>query len=692
MAKDVEIVIPYKPHARQLEAHLCKAPYILYGGAMSGGKMLCVETEIPTPSGFVPLKDIHVGDVVFGSNGKPCIVTNETPEKTSVNCFEFIFSSGAKVYADGDHLWKCWGTKNRKRDKAQVKSTQMLYSEYQRGKKSAIEVTGPVEYITKSTVDPYAAGHNVLRNPDMGLLLMSFTERQKLLGGVFDKIGTLQKDTGVIETHRQDVHDFVVALVSSLGYRLNTICRGHFWDIRFKGPIYSKREGFQNLEAGGIVRIKNIVKCDKQLPMKCLEVDSPDHTYLVTKYHVPTHNSMFLVHDMLQYALDFKGNKVGIFRWEGDVFMKTTYITMRDHILGIPGLVKRHNKNAKEITLFNGSEIRYGGLKPSSAASGDILATIKSSEFGGIYIDEATDVPEEVMKILPTRMSRTWAINTANGLRQRVPPRLVLTCNPELGYIKKTFIDSPKEGYAFIPAKFTDNPYNDETQIETIKETLGDRSEQYFEGSWDAVADWDSVFKSEYLIAATKYSYAPVATDDMVFGVDVAGKGDDLTVITLRHGRRAVIIAKGNIKDTMATANMVYSLYEKYTPSLIYCDGIGNGEGVCDRLLEFELPVIPVIGSESPDKPTFLNKRAENYWNLRMLLERGEVDLPNDPDLINEMGVIKYGMDNTDRAIKIESKTLLKKRLGKSPDLADSVVYAFIGTADPPVLSGILEG
>ena len=50
--------------------------------------------------------------------------------------------------------------------------------------------------------------------------------------------------------------------------------------------------------------IKNIEYIGKGIPMMCIEVDSPTHTYLCTEHHIPTHNSLFLKQLCLIKALE----------------------------------------------------------------------------------------------------------------------------------------------------------------------------------------------------------------------------------------------------------------------------------------------------------------------------------------------------------------------------------------------------
>ena len=68
------------------------------------GKQLALDYPIPTPTGFKLMKDIHVGDYVLGSNGKPVKVTFESvPE--SKPYYKITFNTGEVIECCEDHLW-----------------------------------------------------------------------------------------------------------------------------------------------------------------------------------------------------------------------------------------------------------------------------------------------------------------------------------------------------------------------------------------------------------------------------------------------------------------------------------------------------------------------------------------------------------------------------------------------------------
>lgn len=80
-------------------------PVILLVGSRGGGKAESIENEIPTPSGFTKMKDIKVGDFVFGSDGKPTEVIATTDIMHDRDCYNVEFSNGAIVRCDKSHLW-----------------------------------------------------------------------------------------------------------------------------------------------------------------------------------------------------------------------------------------------------------------------------------------------------------------------------------------------------------------------------------------------------------------------------------------------------------------------------------------------------------------------------------------------------------------------------------------------------------
>ena len=390
--------------------------------------------------------------------------------------------------------------------------------------------------------------------------------------------------------------------------------------------------------------------------------------------------SYWLCMDALRLCLAWNHNVVGIYRWEFASFKSTTFATMQETILGrYGGFVAEHNQNDKWIRLKNGSLIRYGGLKPSESASADILKVAKSLELNAIYLDEATDVPQKVFDFLGTRLGRVRCQWAATGEWERPSGRLRCTCNPEICYLKTIFIDSPRPGHQFIRSTWKDNAANLPEDFEQV--AFGHMSKEwrarYRDGDWTAATDVDVLLPPELLLRAVRTSLPAVG--EVELGVDVASAGDDRSSVFKRVGPRAELLWAGHEPNILVLSAKVMAYADRIKPRTIKVDAVGLGEGVWRDLEREGYPVVPMVGGASArdESRNFRNQRAEIYWGFRERLQEGKADLPDYPELIQELGTIRYSQSASGQTVQIESKKEIKKRLGHSPDLADGCVYCY---------------
>ena len=80
------------------------------------------------------------------------------------------------------------------------------------------------------------------------------------------------------------------------------------------------------------------------------------------------------------------------------------------------------------------------------------------------------------------------------------------------------------------------------------------------------------------------------------------------------------------------------------------------------------------MGSAAQDRERFVNLKAERYWYLRERFQRGEVSGLND-EMLAELASISYLIDSHGKTA-IEDKASVKSTLGRSPDLAESLMLA----------------
>jgi phage terminase large subunit len=208
----------------------------------------------------------------------------------------------------------------------------------------------------------------------------------------------------------------------------------------------------------------------------------------------------------------------------------------------------------------------------------------------------------------------------------------------------------------------------------------------------------------------------------LVLGCDPARLGPDASALCVRQGAHVREFVQWRNHDTMQTADRVMVEVRRLFGDVgqvdsVWVDQIGLGGGVLDRLGEL-LPRItheaipqPIAlagqarpyryapsamgfdagkrpGHESKKRKTkntvadrFVNNRALAYWHVRKLLEDGKLALPPIAELDEELLATRVRF-NPDGRTQIEAKDDIRKRLGRSPDLADALVISFAPDLD----------
>lgn len=172
-----------------------------------------------------------------------------------------------------------------------------------------------------------------------------------------------------------------------------------------------------------------------------------------------------------------------------------------------------------------------------------------------------------------------------------------------------------------------------------------------------------------------------------VIGVDVARYGDDQTVIALRVGSVAAIMARYRGKSTMQTVDEITAIISQVKPAAVFIDDVGVGGGVVDRLKQLRYEeVIPVNAGHKPrDETHYFNKRAEMYGRLAEWLHQAGCIPADDQDLADDLVAVQYRMTGKTQ-IQLERKEDMKKRGEASPDSADALALTFAQEIAPPKL------
>jgi len=167
-------------------------------------------------------------------------------------------------------------------------------------------------------------------------------------------------------------------------------------------------------------------------------------------------------------------------------------------------------------------------------------------------------------------------------------------------------------------------------------------------------------------------------------GVD-PGAGGDETAVCHKRGDVYRIIRTDQDPNTMAQCGKIIDDLERTGAKAARIDSIGIGYGIVQRGQELGRPFVGInvgegaIEDESSSDERFANSKAQWYWHLRGLFERGEIDIDeNDDDLGSELCTIRYERMSNGK-IKIANKH--KDGQGKSiqsPNRAEALMLAAI--------------
>lgn len=169
-------------------------------------------------------------------------------------------------------------------------------------------------------------------------------------------------------------------------------------------------------------------------------------------------------------------------------------------------------------------------------------------------------------------------------------------------------------------------------------------------------------------------------------GVDVSRGGRDESIIARLHGDwldTLECIPGVEVPDGPTLGAHILRL--RRDCAVVNVDAIGVGTSVVDFLHSNGVNHEPVTGSEKAQGQdasghfTFKNRRAELWWKLREMLDpknNPTIALPPDSQLRADLCAPRYTILEGN-IIKVEPKPDIIKRIGRSPDRGDTVVYAF---------------
>lgn len=310
-----------------------------------------------------------------------------------------------------------------------------------------------------------------------------------------------------------------------------------------------------------------------------------------------------------------------------------------------------------------------------------------------VVIDEAGGVPK-------------WLFDAVTTLATSPTNRVLAIGNPDDPGSHFARINLPGSGWdvikvsAFDAPAFTGEPISDDLAavlvsrdwVEQVRREWGEDNPLYISkvlAEFPTVSD-DSLITPAAIQRAIQAWSELDGTAPGRYAVDIARMGRDRTVVYRNRGGVMTKVDEWNRKDTTVTTRRLRKIlkpHQRGVPMVIDITG-GLGAGPYDSLKHEGYPVVAWNSSEAPmakefprsDMLTFKNRRAEQYWTLKELMEAGEIGIdPSDLTLQAQLMGIKWWPEASGK-LMIEKKEDMIKRLGRSPDHADAVMMATVPT------------
>lgn len=326
-----------------------------------------------------------------------------------------------------------------------------------------------------------------------------------------------------------------------------------------------------------------------------------------------------------------------------------------------------------KIMLKADPDAAFIEARTASADRPESLAGIHSQNVL-IVCDEASGIPENVYEAAAGSMSTEGSQTILIGNPTRTGSGLFARSHNEL---KGIVWDTMHVSCLTVPEIVSDE------FVTEMRESHGEESNEFrirVLGEFAATDD-TALIGRDIVEDAMVRDIALNMFEPIVYGVDPARQGSDRQVICKRRGNVVLGFKIFRNLDLMQFVGQIVNEAKQDRPDEIIVDVIGIGAGVADRLRELGLNVRDCnVAESSAMNPSAERLRDELWLSVRDWLRARACKLPEDAVLREELCAPTYSYTSTGK-LKVESKDGMRKRLRRSPDLADALCLTFAGAA-----------
>jgi len=388
-------------------------------------------------------------------------------------------------------------------------------------------------------------------------------------------------------------------------------------------------------------------------------------------------------------ALKYPGTRWLMGRAKLDTLKSTTLKTFFE-VAGKLGLKEnvhyRYNQMNKMIKFYNQSEIVLKDL--FSYPSDPEFDSLGSLEITGAFIDECNQISLKAKTIVATRIR--FKLDEFN-----LEPKIIMTCNPARNWVYNEFykksLDGNLEEYkSFIPALNTDNEYITAHYVKQLNRADTVTKNRLLYGNWEyqdelSMFNYDSIMAIFIDSKQTKFLELP-DKKNVFITIDVARLGKDKTCILVWDDMTVIDVIELSKMRLNLQKEIIDELKVKYqikNKQLIF-DTDGVGGGLADN---FPGCLEIVNNSKALMDENYQNLKTQLYFKLADKINSGEITIYCNADiqlrLTQELQVLKREKADQDGKIHMTPKDSVKKQIGRSPDISDSMAFRMLLVVEP---------
>jgi len=370
------------------------------------------------------------------------------------------------------------------------------------------------------------------------------------------------------------------------------------------------------------------------------------------------------------FVASLQGKHVAIaaptFRQTTDVLAESRKIAARH---GIPVRSK-----VDGIHIGRGLVHQFSDVKPDHARGKNVNTLI---------IDEAAYCKEYFYNdvLLPT-------VRLSN-----FPPSILMASSPRGtdNWLSQRYLN-PTRNTGIHHAIYSDNIYTNDIWKETVLEEYAIRGERAMRRELlGEILDYTE--GSPFAQFVKNLNYSEVWEPDgspVVAGLDLGG-GGDFSAVAVRKGNRLLSLAKGKTpedRDIQELVRQGLAAAGYSRAGMLYFDGSSLASLTRSLFAEFADRVIPVVfGARATDRRC-VNLRAQCYISLldrlREGITYGAQCMALKTELVRDLLVARPTPDESNSGrFGLIPKDVMRKEIGRSPDMGDAAALAFI-SYNPP--------